>query len=374
MEIVLYGFSLIILYYSIQIWILIYGFYKTPRFYFDKNDQVPSLKFSIIVPFKNESKNLEDLLNSINQLDYNKLNFEVILVNDSSTDNSVSVIHNWRFNNPYVQLTILDNVVVSKSSKKDAITRAICVAKHDWILTTDADCILPNNLLNGYSSYYKNHPDKQFLIGGVSINKANNFLSQYQSLDFASLQAVTIGSFGIDETFMCNGANLAFTKKVFNEVGGYKGVNHIASGDDVFLLQKILNYNVNLIGYILNNESIVLTKPVLTWKSLIIQRARWGKKSKAYQSLYPKVLGIFTLLANISCLGLFYYLFQSIYSFECIILLTAKFVSDLSLLLLYKRLNKNISLYLFPISFVLYPIITFLVGLRMIFYTNNWNK
>jgi cellulose synthase/poly-beta-1,6-N-acetylglucosamine synthase-like glycosyltransferase len=375
MEIVIYCIALIFLYYGIQIILLIYGLNKVKPFHYLKNELNDTVKFSIVIPFKNEANNLPHLLDSLAQLRYNKLGFEIIFINDSSTDDSLKIINEWRFLNPYIHLTVLDNVVMSQSSKKDAITRAITVAKHPWIFTVDADCELPNDILNCYATFINENPDKEFLVGGVTIVENKNLLSTYQTLDFSSLQAVTIGSFGIDEAFMCNGANLVYTKNIFNAVNGFIGVNHIASGDDVFLLQKVLANKQNAIAYVLNTSALVTTQPVSTWKQLIVQRARWGKKAQAYQTIYPKVLGVFTVLTNVGLFFLLVSLLFTTYYLSITFLIVFKFIIDLLILTSYKfKVNKNLALILYPFSFVIYPIITLFVLIRMSFFNKNWIK
>ena len=73
------------------------------------------------------------------------------------------------------------------------------------------------------------------IAGAVTYDCNSSFLHQFQQLDMASLQGATIGSFGIDQGFMCNGANLAYTKSLFTALDGFTGNDKIASGDDVFL-------------------------------------------------------------------------------------------------------------------------------------------
>jgi len=372
MEIVVYCIALLVVYYVIQIGLLGYGIFRVAPFVYSQPQPSESIKFTLVVPFKNEAHNLHDLLHSIAALHYDKSCFEVILVNDFSTDDSVSVIQQWRLANPYVQVTILDNVVVSQSSKKDAITRAVTVAKFNWIMTTDADCILPKNILEHYASYLLKNPEKEFLIGGVAILNAPNFLSNYQVIDFASLQAVTLGSYGIQEPFMCNGANLVFSKPIFARVGGYTGVNHIASGDDVFLLQKVLNYSAAHVGYVLSTACQVLTKPVLSWKALIVQRARWGKKTTAYQSFYAKNLGVFTVLTNFGVLFLLVSIFFKQFIWPCIGLLALKFVAEFVFLRCYQPYCAQLRLKYFTASFFIYPVVTLIVSLRMVLFSKNW--
>lgn len=369
MEILIYIAALFVIYYVLQIILLIYGNLKIKPFISKEFD--PATKFSILIPFKDEEVNLQDLLESFSKLNYPKDLFELLFINDSSVDNSLQIINSWRFKNPYIQVTILDNVVVSNSPKKDAITRAQTIAKFPWILTTDADCVLPENILLTYNSLLNENKEKEFFVGGVKIKSTSGILNAYQHLDMAALQAVTIGSFGIEEPFMCNGANLLYKKDLFKKVNGYVGVNHIASGDDVFLLEKVLALNPNLIMYAKHPDLIIDTQPVITWKKLLSQRVRWAKKSKNYKTIYPKILGIITIGVNVSfligILGLSYH-----FSFALSILIL-KLMIDFVLLRCYKNLTKVNFTYLAIIQ-VLYPFVLILIIINVYCTKLKWKN
>jgi glycosyltransferase involved in cell wall biosynthesis len=124
---------------------LILGFDKVKTFV--KTDEKPSTKFSIIVPFRNEEKNLPKLLKSISNLNYPKELFEIIMVDDFSTDTSERVYIKWRMENGLIETTLLENLRLSNSPKKDAISRAIPILKHEWVVTTDADCVVKKDWL-----------------------------------------------------------------------------------------------------------------------------------------------------------------------------------------------------------------------------------
>lgn len=370
MEILIYVAALCIIYYVLQIGLLIYGFCKIKPFVKLESDN--STKFSIVIPFRNEQKKLPNLLQTIAQLDYDNTCFEIIFVNDASTDDSLKIINSWRFKNPYVQLTILDNVLISKSPKKDAITRAITVAKFPWILTIDADCLLPSQLLQTYASFIFQNSDKEFIVGGVALQNTFSLAGMYQVLDMAALQAVTIGSFGIDEAFMCNGANLLYTKNIFNKVNGYAGVNHIASGDDVFLLQKVQEYKPEKIKYALHKDLVVKTAPVANFFEVIMQRVRWSKKAVAYQTVYPKILGISTVLANLSLLLLAVLLWiDTTNTLYISLLFVVKLLIDFILLLCYNN-RVNVRLRYFIFSSFMYPVLLFVTIFFGMLFSNKW--
>ena len=228
-------FLIFVLIYAVTLVQLLFGFEKVRPF--SPERPTPETFFSIVVPFRDEANNLPGLLESFRKLDYPIALFEIILIDDFSKDNSVRFIYDWRMKNGNYQVTLLENVKVSGSPKKDAISRAVPIVKAEWIVTTDADCIVNENWLQTLDAFILKEK-VSMVAGSVSYINANSFLHHFQQLDLASLQGATIGSFGMNLGFMCNGANFAYTKSLFRELGGFGGNNNLASGDDVFLLQK----------------------------------------------------------------------------------------------------------------------------------------
>ncbi len=274
---------------------LVWGFNRLPEFTLDQTS--PENSFSIIVSFRNEAKNLPTLLQSITQLNYPTERFEVILVNDDSSDNYKTVIQNFLVDNLDMQITVIQNNRESLSPKKDAVKTAVSKAKFDWIITTDADCLVPKYWLHNFDSFIRNN-DVKMIVASVAYTIENMFLQHFQNLDFLSLQGTTMGSFGINRPFMCNGANLCYKKEAFLEVNGFEGNGHIASGDDVFLLEKMLDKFPNGVKYLKNFESVVFTKPQPNLKSLIQQRIRWAAKMGSTKSMFGKIVGLIVFIAN----------------------------------------------------------------------------
>ena len=107
-------------------------------------------------------------------------------------------------------------------------------------------------------------------------------MNEFQVLDFLALQGITAAAVGAGKHSMSNGANLAFEKSAFFAVGGYQGVDHIASGDDMFLMHKMKKTLSNRIGYLFHPNAIVFTKTMQNWKDFLMQRIRWSSKARFY--------------------------------------------------------------------------------------------
>jgi len=353
----------ILMIYTISICLLIYGFTKVKNY--QKTNLAPQMSFSIIVPFRNEADNLPKLLESFSKLNYPNDLFEVILVDDSSMEKFQ--VSGFRF-----QVSVIDNRRVSNSPKKDAISTAMRHVKTNWVITTDADCIVPENWLLIFDNYIQEN-QVSMLAGAVSYECKNFFLDHFQQLDLTSLQGATIGSFGLNKAFICNGANFAYTKSLFERVNGFEGNDKIASGDDVFLLQKVSDLFPDELHYLKAEESIVITKPTENWKSLFYQRVRWAAKTSSYQSSFGKFLGLIVFFGNVSfgiccvcvCFGIWPLQFLALYAI-------LKFAVDF--ILLYKTnqfLTKTRIKYLL-LSSLFYPFFSSAVALYSLFGSYEW--
>jgi glycosyltransferase involved in cell wall biosynthesis len=366
-EIILF---VVLVIYVVLILQLIVGFDNVKSFV--RTDEKPKTAFTIIVPFRNEEKNLPKLLQSFSKLNYPYKLIEVILVDDFSTDSSERVCIRWRLEHEYLDTTLLENLRLSNSPKKDAIGRAMPIAKHDWIITTDADCIVNPNWLLTIDNYIQNN-DAEMIVGAVIYKTKNNWFHHFQQLDLLSLQGTTIGSFGINKPFMCNGANFAYTKKLFQELDGFNGNNKIASGDDVFLLQKAVAKVPEKVHYLKNTETIVKSKPENDLFQLFMQRVRWASKTTSYQSGYAKFLAIIVLLMNLSLVCGLWFVVCGCCNWKILLIpFLIKYLVDYCLL--YKA-NKYLlkGKWLLPLaSSLLYPFYSSLVGIYSLFGSFSW--
>lgn len=360
MIIVLYIITII---YCLAIVVLIYGFTKVNSF--DYVGLKPKTKFSIVVPFRNETENLPILLDSFSKLNYPEDLFEVILVDDFSSEE-------YRVQTFKFKVLVIKNVRVSNSPKKDAISTAIQSAENDWIISTDADCVVNENWLLSLDNYIQLN-DVSMIAGAVSYEAKNSFLHHFQQSDLASLQGATMGSFGIGKGFICNGANFAYSKSFFQELNGFGGNDGIASGDDVFLLQKAIARFPEKVQYLKSENNIVVTKPLDDWKSLFYQRVRWASKTGSYQSRFGKGLGLVVFVGNLAwVLGFGSWVLGFIPFQDILLLILLKFIVDA--VLIYKAnlfLSKTKIRFLFSGS-LLYPFFSVSVALYSLFGKYEW--
>lgn len=291
--------------YFICILVLMFGFFKVPKFH--SKMVTPITRFSIVIPFRNESKNLDSLLASISDLKYPSHLFEIIFVNDFSKDNSEEIILKAKVASSF-SMQLLQNKRISKAPKKEAISEAINNATYEWILTTDADCELPKKWLQTLDAFIQNYEESDFensikmICGPICYASNSSFLQEFQFLDALSLQAVTVGSFGLGNPILCNGANLAYRKDAFKKVNGFSGNNHVASGDDIFLMEKFKKQFPKQVKFLKSKEAIVFTKPQFSWKHAIVQRIRWASKTSKQKNSFSILLGLLVFFVNLTIL------------------------------------------------------------------------
>ena len=345
-----------------------YGFLKVKSFSTEKTSEQTA--FSIIIPFRNEAEVLPRLLSSLEKINYPSELFEIIFVDDASEDDSVKIIReklnldNWR---------IISNNRSSNAPKKDAITTAVKVAKYEWIVTTDADCAVAVNWLKTIDAFILKK-DPVLIAGPVLYSADRSMISQFQLMDGLSLQATTVGSFGLYSPMMCNGANLAYKKSAFQQLNGFDGNNHIASGDDVFMLEKIRAAFPKKISYLNSREAIVSTMAQGSWKKLIEQRIRWASKTSNQKNWKLKTLGLVVFLANLFVvIAGIWSLFQPIYTLYFLAYLIIKIVVDyliISLSTSFLKAKVNALIYL--VNSLLYPIIILVVVLSSFNGSYTW--
>ena len=262
-----------------------------------------STYFTVIIPARNEALNIKACLDSILAQAYSPLHFEIIVIDDFSQDDTAFIVKAMAADNENIRLLSLADYFdpnQMNSFKKKAIEKAVSLAKGDWIVTTDADCIVPNTWLHLYNEFIQIH-QPVFVAAPVMFIKETGILNEFQVLDFLALQGITAAAVGAGKHSMSNGANLAFEKSAFIAVGGYQGVDHIASGDDMFLMHKMKMTLSNRIGYLFHPGAIVLTKAMTTWKDFIMQRIRWSSKARYYDdnSIFWVLVLVYTYNASL---------------------------------------------------------------------------
>jgi cellulose synthase/poly-beta-1,6-N-acetylglucosamine synthase-like glycosyltransferase len=243
------------------------------------------MKFiSVVVPVRNEEGVIDNLIQSLAAQHYPVEKFEVIIVDDHSTDKTMSVLKE-RLPAQLVSIRLISSAF---PGKKQAITAGVQEAKGEIIITTDADCTMGAEWLSSFNSFFTGDHIKM-VCGAVRIEEGDYFAAM-QQLEMASLIGCSAIAIKLQHPIMCNGANLAYRKEVFSEVKGYEGNVQIASGDDEHLLHKITGKYPGSVVFNSLRSSIVTTRAQATLDSFIQQRLRWAGKWKSGENMTSRLV------------------------------------------------------------------------------------
>lgn len=288
-------------FYLVLMLLYITGWYKLAFVKVGKSFN-PTQTFTVVVPARNEADNIEACVQSIFNQNYPKDLFELIVINDHSEDETLKILKKLQKKFSNLKIINLQDFVgendKTNSFKKMAIHLAIQQSSGNVIATTDADCIVPENWLRNFAFVFETK-QARFVTGPVLFTYANKWLQKFQVLDFAGMMCVTGASLYWKISYMSNGANLAYLKSVYKTVKGFEGIDHIASGDDLLLMEKIVKKYPDDIHFLKNKSSIVKTPAVETLKAFFNQRVRWASKSKQYQNVGIKLILSLVYLFNV---------------------------------------------------------------------------
>lgn len=252
------------------------------------NQQANPSNISVIIPFRNEAGQLGTLLNTLKTQSLPKDSWELILVNDHSTDQGLAVIDK---NRPaFTNLRVIDN---EKQGKKAALKKGVSIARGDYIVTTDADCLFQTDWLKTIASFIHHHTP-QLIIGPVKMNGDTSFLSRFQEIDFMALQMCGAGAALAGTPFLCNGANLVFNKGLYQHANLKE---RYQSGDDMFLLEAVKERK-GIVHYLKSPSSIVETATTPTLRAFLKQRGRWLSKSPGYKDTTVIVVALLVFFVN----------------------------------------------------------------------------
>ena len=242
---------------------------------------------SVVVAARDEEKNLSQCIQSLLNQDYPVDKYEIILVDDFSMDKTAELIK--KFETSVTNLKYLSSSANEQgqiiSYKREAIQTGINVSKGKYILLTDADCTVPPSWITTFSKQFIKE-DCVFIGGPVVISDENqNLLTSFQGLDMIGMMVITGAGFQSGNQLLANGANMGFSKQVFNDLGGYDQFPKKASGDDIFLLHHFHQHYPKSIRFLKTLSAVVVTQPEHSIKSLLRQRIRWASKNNAYKEM-----------------------------------------------------------------------------------------
>lgn len=263
------------------------GWRALPEWRMPKNFE-PRTFVSIVIAARNEAANIETCLRSVVEGTYPPDLLEVIVADDFSEDGTAEKVRQMQEagHKPVIRLIRLSELSPAVSGKKKALAAGIAQARGALIVTTDADCVVPKDWLRWMVSRFHTTADGKklavkLLAAPVAFHRETTLLQRFQSLDFLGLMGITGAGIRCGFQRMGNGANLAFPRVVFEEVGGYDGSEHLASGDDMFLIAKINRRYPGSVFFLKNAAATVLTEAKPGVRAFFQQRLRWGTKNAA---------------------------------------------------------------------------------------------
>jgi len=238
---------------------------------------------SVIVPARNEEKNIGKCLSSLAAQSYGRENFEIIVVDDRSEDRTAGIVREFSKRYGNIRLIRVDEVPPGVAPKKNAVSLGISGSSGEIIFTTDADCVAGPGWIEGMMRYFE--PGVGAVVGFTGYSRPDDvsLLSWgIQFIDFFSHTTCAAGAIGIGRPFNSNASNLAYRRSAFEDIGGFSGVFDLVSGDDDLLVQK-LSSNGWKVRYSISPETFMTTGPVRGLKSFLHQRIRWASKVGSYR-------------------------------------------------------------------------------------------
>lgn len=288
-------------------------------------------RVTVIIAARNEEKNIGRCLQSLADQQYPRNRFEVLVVDDYSTDQTAAIVEDFIKQNPEVDLYLIRQS--GRDGKKAAIALALEQSRGDYILTTDADCEVSPGWIAAMISVMESR-QAVFVSGPVTFYNPAGIFRQLQDLEFISLVASGAGSIGAGFPLMCNGANMGFSLKAYRSLQGDALRNQTASGDDVFLMLSMLDrHGSGKIAFARCRDALVFTLPAGTLGDFFNQRLRWTSKSKAYR--YPPLILSATMVFLMNALLVFSLiagLFVARFMLWFLFILLVKTLADLPLL------------------------------------------
>lgn len=281
---------------------------------------------TVLIPARNEEVNIGNCLQSLAAQRYPRPLFEVIVIDDHSTDATVAIVKGFGgLEVRYLSLAGAPAAETVRAHKKFAIETGIGLATGELIVATDADCRFGPDWLLTLAACYEEKSAK-FIAAPVRIEGAGqSLLTIFQTLDFITLQGITGAAVYKRVHSMCNGANLAYEKKAFFDAGGFAGIDHIPSGDDMLLMHKIALRDPERVFFLKSRQAIVSTRPETSWKGFFHQRIRWASKADRYDDKRIFWVLLLVYLVNLLFLALAIAAFWDLWwGFLLLVLLVAK--------------------------------------------------
>ncbi|UXX78895.1 glycosyltransferase [Reichenbachiella carrageenanivorans] len=353
--------------YGVLVLLMLWKWVKIPQ---SQANVVDDFFTTVLIPVRNESINLDRLIRSIQEGTTRSALYEIIVIDDHSTDNTVEVVKSLKNKYPNVQLAQLPT---GSEGKKAGIAYGVDLAMGEWIVCTDGDSEVAEGWLVEYRQMYQS--GAQLAFGPVVLfNDSRKVGIEILNQELAALVAMGGATLQMGKPTMINGCNYAFAKGVFGEVGGFDGNQKIATGDDEFLLRKIFKAYPDRIRFIKSRQALVVSEPPASLSAFYHQRRRWASKWKFHQDWSSWVAPVFMFFAYAVWCG---FIATSMYerNWSFIGILFVKAGIDYAYISTASRIqNRTISIFNFVILQIIYPIYVVFFGVASNFGSYRWRE
>ncbi|MCB9260235.1 MAG: glycosyltransferase [Ignavibacteriales bacterium] len=322
------------------------------------------LKISVIVAAKNEVNNLPNLIKSLENQKYPINKYEVIIVDDNSTDSTfkkISELIKYKSN-----FSIIKVDYKKFEGKRGALQIGIEKSNYEYIVITDADCQPEKYWLKSISNKFSEKFD--FIFGISPFYQKQSFLNKIICFDNLWVHILTFSFAIIGLPYSASARSFAFRNDSFNKIEGYKNTTDTLSGDDDLLLREAVK-NKMKIGIIKNPGSFVFTNAKETFEDFVQQKSRHTSTSNYYSNKIKFLLGFWHILNLLMLFSPFLFLINT----NFIYLFFVKIVSNVVLIkILMKDFSYNFGLIETIYLQIIYELLLVVNYFKGIFNKNKW--
>ncbi|MEE9166634.1 MAG: glycosyltransferase [Candidatus Neomarinimicrobiota bacterium] len=255
-----------------------------------------------MIPVKNEKDHIVRILTEVTHQTYPKESYEIIIVDDQSTDITPNVCRSFAKEHPNLTLLSTKENSSPLRFKKRPLDMGIRHASGEIILLTDADCHVSSSWIEVMASYFTTQVGA--VVGYAQVSPSVSSFERIQALDFLLLMAAAEGTTQMGIPLACTGQNLAYRKEAFEEVKGFSSFPHAVGGDDNLLLQRIKHQTDWKIAFASDSFSYVSSAPLPTLRDFVTQRMRWASDSSYVRQYDPFFFSIIIITFVVNLLPL----------------------------------------------------------------------
>lgn len=248
----------------------------------DRKEQSGSVEtlppMSVVVAARNEAAHLPRLLVALAKQTHPA--FEVVVVDDASTDATPEIVQAWAETHPNVRLVRITQPQAPR--KKHALTAGIAAATYEHLAFTDADCVPPPGWLAALARAHGAHAGETLLVGYSPFRRASGVLGRLACYETFVTGVLTAAAIGLHQPYMAVGRNLSYTRTLFRRIDGFAHSLRSLSGDDDLLVQEVARRRAAAVRHVCDAETFVLTDPPPTWRAWIRQKKRHTSAGRFY--------------------------------------------------------------------------------------------